>query len=167
MAKQPKTPISEEAKALTTRVGNRIIEAIKAIDEAFAVEGVHQRSVMKLENGNQVGYRTKPLLPGSEHFIDSFYLGAKGQLIFKAIPTETREYAWADVDEPAMDNVFPLVGSSLSEALGIDECEDFKEIASTVRARLIKEDEDAAVEALEEKKEADKAYENNPNYGRF
>jgi hypothetical protein len=167
MPKAPKTPISEEAKALTQRAGERLVEALKAIDEPFAVEGMHQRSVMKIEGGKEVGYRMKPLQPSSEHFLTEFYIGAKGQLIFKCRPTETREYAWVDVDETMMDNVFPLVGASLAEALGIDECEDFREILSTVKARIVQEDKEQAITAVEEKKKADEAYEQHPNFGRF
>ncbi|AGC36112.1 hypothetical protein B7L88_gp068 [Rhizobium phage RHEph10] len=165
--KPTKTPISAEEKALTERAGKRLLEALKNIDEPFAVEGMHTRPVMKQDATDRPGYRQKPLLPKSEHFLADFYLGAKGQLIFKAVPTETKEYDWADVDEASMDAVFPLVGSSLAEALDITECEDFRAIVTTMKARILKEDADAAAAALEEKKEASKAYETNPNFGRF
>ncbi|TDW20511.1 hypothetical protein EV128_125141 [Rhizobium azibense] len=166
MPKATKTPISQEELALTERAGKRLLETLKVLDEPFAVEGVHTRPVMK-QNDARPGYRQKPLLPSSEHFIADFYIGAKGQLIFKVTPVETSEYDWADVDEGSMDNVFPLVGASLAEALEIEECEDFREIVATVKHRLLKEDEAAAQLALEEKKEATKAYEGNPMFGRF
>ncbi|QIG69139.1 hypothetical protein EVB78_105 [Rhizobium phage RHph_N1_15] len=164
-----KTPISEEEKALTERAGKRLLEALKVIDEPFAVEGMHTRPVMKETKTDRPGYRQKPLLPQSEHFLSDFYIGAKGQLIFKAVPVETSEYDWADVDEASMDAVFPLVGSSLAEALGIDAAsgEDFREIVATIKKRLLQEDAEAAAAALEEKKRADEAYTINPNFGRF
>ncbi|MBX4911423.1 hypothetical protein HJA82_29355 [Rhizobium bangladeshense] len=162
-----KTPISEEEKALTERAGKRLLEALKVIDEPFAVEGMHTRPVMKETKTDRPGYRQKPLLPKSEHFLSDFYIGAKGQLIFKAVPVETSEYDWADVDEASMDAVFPLVGSALADALGIDGCEDFREIVANVKINLINEDAEAALLAAQEKKEASKAYEANPNFGRF
>jgi hypothetical protein len=164
--KSTKTPIGEEEKALTERAGKRLLEVLKSIDEPFAVEGMHTRPVMK-QSDPRPGYRQKPLLPASEHFLSDFYIGAKGQLIFKAVPVETKEYDWADVDEASMDAVFPLVGSSLAEALDITECEDFREIVANVKINLINEDAEAALLALAEKKEASKAYETNPNFGRF
>lgn len=161
--KTTKSPISEEEKALTERIGKRLLEALKALDEPFAVEGMHTRPAMTKPNG----YRQKPMLPKSEHFLTDFYLGGKGQLIFKAFPVDTAEYEWADVDEHAMDSVFPLVGASLAEALGIDECEDFRAVVKEVAERIVKEDQEAAAAAIEAKKEADQAYVNNPLFGRF
>ncbi len=163
MSKKAKSPIEEETKKLQERVGKRIIEALKALDEPFAVEGMHTRPVMKKADG----YRQKPLAPNSEHFLADFRVGAKGQLIFKAIPVETSEYEWADVDEHAMDEVFPLVGASLAEALDIKECEDFRAVIKEMTARVIQEDQEAEAAAIEAKKAADQAYVNNPLFGRF
>jgi hypothetical protein len=167
MSKKTKSPIDQEALKLQERIGKRLIEALKVIDEPYAVEGMHTRPVMKKEKTDRPGYRQKPLLPQSEHFITDFYLGAKGQLIFKAFPVETSEYDWADVDDASMDAVFPLVGSSLAEALGIDDCEDFMAIVKEMGARLVKEDKEDAYAKEEAKKQADEAYTSNPLFGRF
>jgi hypothetical protein len=66
-----------------------------------------------------------------------------------------------------MDAVFPLVGSSLAEALGIDDCEDFMAIVKEMGARLVKEDKEDAYAKEEAKKQADEAYTSNPLFGRF
>ncbi|OCP21996.1 MULTISPECIES: hypothetical protein [unclassified Ensifer] len=166
-SKKEKQTVTEEEKAFAERAGRVILEKLKALDEVYSVEGMHSRSVMKIENGKSVGYRTKALQPESDHLINDFFVGAKGQLVFKAYPADSTEYEWADVDEASMDKVFPLVGASLADALDIKECEDFSMVVRTVKERLAQEDLEAADAAAEEKKQADKAYETNPNFGRF
>src|SRR4051794_34161056 len=106
MAKRTKTPISPEAKAMTERVGALLMQKLKELDDIYAVEGVHTRPVKK----EGEGYKQKPITPGSEFVLNDFYLGAKGQLIFKCVPVETQLFDWAEVDDASMDNVFPLVG---------------------------------------------------------
>lgn len=159
MAKKEKEPVAIDP--MTERTAKLIVKAFREIDEAYQVEGMHTRPVMTSD-----GYRQKPLDPNSEFFIEGYWIGAKGQIVFKASPVDAKPYQWADIDEKAMDNVFPLAGPAVAEKLGIEE-EDFTEIVSAVRAKITQDD--ANKKAAEQKAAAEDAvaYEKLPDFGRF
>lgn len=159
MAKKEKAPVAIDL--MTERTAKAIVKAFREIDEAYQVEGMHTRPVMTDD-----GYRQKPLDPNSEFFIGGYWIGAKGQIVFKAVPVDSKPYQWADIDEKAMDNVFPLAGPAVAEKLGIEE-EDFTEIVRVMRTRIAQEDADK--KAAEQKAAAEDAvaYEKLPSFGRF
>ena len=156
MARTRSKPVDEKLVERLEEVGKRITAQMKG--QMFEIEGTPQLAVLKPDGS----YRVHPMVGGQEFFYHHAYVGKKGLLIFCFESADAQEYQHAEVDEKAIDNVFPLFASELAGKLGCPE-ESAEAVVAFVIAQIHaeKEAEKAAYLAAEQ------SITNHPLFGRF
>lgn len=166
-----KTDMTPQQIRLMEEIGNDICNAVT--DIPFEIDGTVNASV-QYKDGN---YKTKSMMNGWEFFLKSTYVGSRGQLIFKLVPADSKEWEIAEMKIDTLDESFPLLGPKVGSILEVTVA-DNSPVPEQKEQTEIKYEESLPeifnillqrkVEQIEsDKKNAEKEYEEDPSYGMF
>lgn len=146
--------LTPEEIEILEAAGKSIVEHMK--DIPLEVEGT-PKSAVKYKDGS---YKIKEILAGWNFFMESSYLGKKGEIIFVLSPEDAQEYEFAEFSYKVIDTVFPLAGGQLCTQSGLASTENFVMLfEETVNYLTQKRDSEAARAAAE--------YAQDPTFGMF